>query len=68
MQAISIREEEDIKSLEEKLGRPLSKQERSRIGVSKLRFFLEELLKKRYDIFLNPIFLLFIGLLRCMCI
>ncbi|KAB1206944.1 Dynamin-like protein ARC5 [Morella rubra] len=47
-QAISIREEEDIKSLEEKLGRPLSKQERSRIGVSKLRFFLEELLKKRY--------------------
>ncbi|XP_042983118.1 dynamin-like protein ARC5 isoform X4 [Carya illinoinensis] len=47
-QAISLREEEDVKSLEEKLGRSLSKQERSRIGVSKLRFFLEELLQKRY--------------------
>ncbi|XP_041014707.1 dynamin-like protein ARC5 isoform X2 [Juglans microcarpa x Juglans regia] len=45
-QAISLREEEDVKSLEEKLGRSLSKQERSRIGVSKLRFFLEELLQK----------------------
>ena len=39
---------EDIVSLEEKLGRSLSKQERSRIGVSKLRFFLEELLQRRY--------------------
>ncbi|KAF5444135.1 hypothetical protein F2P56_036637 [Juglans regia] len=47
-QAISLREEEDVKSLEERLGRSLSKQERSRIGVSKLRFFLEELLQKRY--------------------
>ncbi|XP_035542395.1 dynamin-like protein ARC5 isoform X2 [Juglans regia] len=45
-QAISLREEEDVKSLEERLGRSLSKQERSRIGVSKLRFFLEELLQK----------------------
>ncbi|XP_031260484.1 LOW QUALITY PROTEIN: dynamin-like protein ARC5, partial [Pistacia vera] len=47
-QAISLREMEDIASLEEKLGRPLSKQERSRIGVSKLRLFLEELLQRRY--------------------
>ncbi|KAF7143147.1 hypothetical protein RHSIM_Rhsim05G0111000 [Rhododendron simsii] len=47
-QAISLREVEDIASLEEKLGRPLSKQERSRIGVSSLRLFLEELLQRRY--------------------
>ncbi|KAL1831791.1 hypothetical protein ACET3Z_001442 [Daucus carota] len=47
-QAISLREMEDVASLEEKLGRSLSKQERSRIGVSSLRLFLEELLQKRY--------------------
>ncbi|KAA8545573.1 hypothetical protein F0562_020357 [Nyssa sinensis] len=47
-QAISLREMEDIASLEEKLGRSLSKQERSRIGVSSLRLFLEQLLLKRY--------------------
>ncbi|EXB97705.1 Dynamin-like protein ARC5 [Morus notabilis] len=47
-QAISLREMEDVASLEEKLGRLLSVQERSRIGVSKLRLFLEELLQKRY--------------------
>ncbi|KAL4362798.1 hypothetical protein GQ457_04G004090 [Hibiscus cannabinus] len=47
-QAIISREVQDIASLEEKLGRQLSKQERSRIGVSKLRVFLEELLQKRY--------------------
>lgn len=46
--AISLREMEDVASLEEKLGRSLSIQERSRIGVSKLRCFLEELLQKRY--------------------
>jgi len=39
---------EDISSLEEKLGRPLSKKEKSRIGVSRLRLFLEELLHKRF--------------------
>ncbi|MED6106438.1 hypothetical protein PIB30_004670 [Stylosanthes scabra] len=33
---------------QEKLGRSLSKQERNGIGVSKLRLFLEELLKQRY--------------------
>ncbi|KAK7319390.1 hypothetical protein RJT34_04111 [Clitoria ternatea] len=47
-QAVCFREIEDVASLEEKLGRPLSKQERSRIGVSKLRLFLEEMLQKRY--------------------
>nr|XP_043621995.1 dynamin-like protein ARC5 isoform X2 [Erigeron canadensis] len=47
-QAISLREMEDVTSLEEKLGRSLSKQERSRIGVSSLKLFLEELLMKRY--------------------
>ncbi|KAF3954952.1 hypothetical protein CMV_019774 [Castanea mollissima] len=47
-QAISLREVEDVASLEEKLGRTLSKAEISRIGVSKLRLFLEELLWKRY--------------------
>ncbi|KAK6921400.1 Dynamin, N-terminal [Dillenia turbinata] len=47
-QAISLREMEDVASLEEKLGRSLSNQERSRIGVSRLRIFLEELLQKRY--------------------
>ncbi|CAK7353712.1 unnamed protein product [Dovyalis caffra] len=47
-QAISLREMEDVVSLEEKLGRPLSVRERNRIGVSKLRSFLEEMLQKRY--------------------
>ncbi|MED6180228.1 DNA-dependent RNA polymerase II [Stylosanthes scabra] len=46
--AICFGEIEDVSSLEEKLGRSLSKQERNRIGVSKLRLFLEELLKQRY--------------------
>lgn len=48
-QAISLRELEDRAALEEKLGRTLSKQERSRIGVSSLKLFLEELLQKRYQ-------------------
>ncbi|CAJ1936000.1 unnamed protein product [Sphenostylis stenocarpa] len=47
-QAVCFREIEDVASLEEKLGRALSTKERSRIGVSKLRLFLEELLQKRY--------------------
>nr|GME13740.1 dynamin-like protein ARC5 isoform X1 [Ipomoea batatas] len=47
-QAISSREAEDVSALEEKLCRPLSKQERNRIGISSLRLFLEELLLKRY--------------------
>lgn len=48
LQAISLREMEDVAALEEKLGRSLSKQERSRIGVSSLKKFLEELLRQRY--------------------
>jgi len=55
LQAISSREVEDLVALEEKLGRALSKQERSRIGVNSLRLFLEELLLKRY-IFFSPFF------------
>ncbi|XP_073139661.1 dynamin-like protein ARC5 isoform X2 [Henckelia pumila] len=47
-QTISLREIEDIIASEEKLGRALSKLERSRIGVSSLRLFLEELPQKRY--------------------
>ncbi|KAK1299844.1 Dynamin-like protein ARC5 [Acorus calamus] len=47
-QAVSLRELEDVALLEDKLGRTLSREERSRIGVSNLRLFLEELLQKRY--------------------
>ncbi|EEC68953.1 hypothetical protein OsI_37679 [Oryza sativa Indica Group] len=46
--AISLRELEDVASLEDKLGRGLTKEEKNRIGVSNLRLFLEELLRKRY--------------------
>uniref|UniRef100_A0A0D9XXG1 Dynamin-type G domain-containing protein n=1 Tax=Leersia perrieri TaxID=77586 RepID=A0A0D9XXG1_9ORYZ len=46
--AISLRELEDVASLEDKLGRGLTKEEKNRIGVSNLRLFLEEQLKKRY--------------------
>lgn len=59
VQAISLREVEDITALQEKLGRSLSKQERGRIGVSRLKLFLEELLQNRYVIFL------YIGILAC---
>ncbi|ERM97732.1 dynamin-like protein ARC5 [Amborella trichopoda] len=47
-QAVSLRELQDVASLEEKLGRPLSRDERCRIGLSSLRLFLEEVLRKRY--------------------
>ncbi|KAJ3671652.1 hypothetical protein LUZ60_007731 [Juncus effusus] len=46
--AICKRELEDIILLEEKLGRVLTQEEKSRIGVSSLRLFLEQLLQKRY--------------------
>lgn len=59
MQAVSFREIEDVASLEERLGRALSKQERSRIGVSKLRLFLEELLQKRFILYIIVSFFLF---------
>ncbi|KAK3139464.1 hypothetical protein QOZ80_5AG0383680 [Eleusine coracana subsp. coracana] len=46
--AISLRELEDIASIEDKLGRSLTREEKYRIGVSTLRLFLEELLQRRY--------------------
>ncbi|KAL6641788.1 hypothetical protein ACP70R_019969 [Stipagrostis hirtigluma subsp. patula] len=46
--AISLRELEDIASIEDKLGRSLTTEEKDKIGVSNLRLFLEELLRKRY--------------------
>ncbi|RLN30736.1 dynamin-like protein ARC5 [Panicum miliaceum] len=46
--AISSRESEDITSIEEKLGRSLTTEEKERIGVGNLKLFLEELLRKRY--------------------
>jgi hypothetical protein len=44
-----LRESEDIASIEDKLGRSLTREEKDRIGVSTLRLFLEELLQKRYS-------------------
>lgn len=46
--AISLRELDDVTSLEDKLGRSLTREEMNRIGVSNLRLFLEELLQNRY--------------------
>uniref|UniRef100_A0ACD5Y585 Uncharacterized protein n=1 Tax=Avena sativa TaxID=4498 RepID=A0ACD5Y585_AVESA len=46
--AISLRELDDVTSLEDKLGRSLTREEKNRIGVSNLRLFLEELLQNRY--------------------
>ncbi|CAL4903932.1 unnamed protein product [Urochloa decumbens] len=46
--AISSRESEDIVSIEDKLGRSLTTEEKERIGVGNLRLFLEELLRNRY--------------------
>lgn len=47
-EAVSLREAQDVAALEEKLGRPLLKGECARIGISKLKCFLEELLQRRY--------------------
>ncbi|CAK9236168.1 unnamed protein product [Sphagnum tenellum] len=47
-EAVALREKLDVASLEEKLDRPLSNEERSRVGVSQLRWFLEQLLRRRY--------------------
>eukprot|EP00252_Welwitschia_mirabilis_P024347 TRINITY_DN718_c0_g1_i3.p1 TRINITY_DN718_c0_g1~~TRINITY_DN718_c0_g1_i3.p1 ORF type:complete len:818 (-),score=163.91 TRINITY_DN718_c0_g1_i3:244-2697(-) len=47
-EAVTLREADDIAALEEKLGRQLAKEELSRIGVSKLKGFLEEILLRRY--------------------
>lgn len=47
LQAVAAREAQDVALLEEKLNRPLSSEESSRIGISRLRGFLEELLQRR---------------------
>lgn len=47
-EAVALREAQDVAALEEKLGRPLLKGECARIGISKLKCFLEELLRRRY--------------------
>nr|ATB19780.1 ARC5 [Hesperocyparis macrocarpa] len=47
-EAVASREAQDIAALEDKLGRPLFKEERARVGVSRLGCFLEELLQRRY--------------------
>lgn len=49
MRSISLRELDDVTSLEDKLGRSLTREEKNRIGVSNLRLFLEELLQNRYS-------------------
>ncbi|XP_051185623.1 LOW QUALITY PROTEIN: dynamin-like protein ARC5 [Lolium perenne] len=46
--AISLRELDDVTSLEDKLGRSLTREEKNSMGVSNLRLFLEELLQNRY--------------------
>jgi len=48
-QAVLAREQADVAALEAKMGRPLSEDERSRVGVSRLRLFLEQLLQHRYS-------------------
>ena len=47
-EAVLKREQEDIIELERRLDRRLTSQERGRVGVSQLRFFLERLLQQRY--------------------
>lgn len=46
-QAVAMREARDVAMLEEKLDRPLQMAERARVGVSRLRLFLEQLLQRR---------------------
>ena len=62
VKAISSRESEDITSIEDKLGRSLTTEEKERIGVGNLRLFLEELLRKRYSCVLTVqhIFIIFL--------
>jgi len=47
-EAVLEREQKDIAELERRLDRHLTVQERGRVGVSQLRFFLERLLQQRY--------------------
>jgi len=46
--AVIERETQDVTEIEGKMGRRLDKTERSHIGVSQLRRFLEQLLQRRY--------------------
>lgn len=47
-EAVTERENQDVIELEHRLDRRLEKAERSRIGVTQLRRFLEQLLQRRY--------------------
>ncbi|KAH7431119.1 hypothetical protein KP509_08G030700 [Ceratopteris richardii] len=47
-EAVALREAQDLAALEEKMDRHLLPDERARVGVSKLRWFLEQLLQQRY--------------------
>ncbi|CAM6084481.1 unnamed protein product [Calypogeia fissa] len=47
-EAVAMREALDVAMLEEKMDRALTKEERNRVGVSRLRWFLEQLLQHRY--------------------
>ena len=47
-EAVAQQELKDSQDLQRKLGRPLEAAERSRVGVSQLRRFLEQLLQRRY--------------------
>ena len=46
-EAVTEREAQDVTELEHRLDRKLEKAERSRIGVTQLRRFLEQLLQRR---------------------
>ena len=46
-EAVTERENQDVIELEHRLDRKLEKVERSRIGVTQLRRFLEQLLQRR---------------------
>ena len=47
-EAVSQQELQDVHELQRKLGRQLEGPERARVGVSQLRRFLEQLLKRKY--------------------
>eukprot|EP00250_Pteridium_aquilinum_P017451 c23631_g1_i1 orf=300-3137(-) len=47
-EAVALRETQDISALEDKMDRLLLPDERARVGVSGLRWFLEQLLQQRY--------------------
>lgn len=48
VQAVASQESDDEKTLEEKVGRSISADEQRRIGMSKLKEFLETLLLEKY--------------------